>query len=171
LIQPASNAEQGPALELRMTQSKGLGVVTRDRIEAGRRVLAMGGTVLPTAALTDDMLALQIDDDSWLTSDGSLIDDRINHSCEPNLAFLRGDPVLYALRDIAPDEELCFDYSTSISFAGWRLDCRCGSPRCRGLILPWDELNSTERARLRGRALRYLRGPRPAASIFASSAG
>src|SRR4029077_4024884 len=121
------------------------------------RILALEGRLLSTAALTDDLVALQVGPDLWLCSDGSLLDDLINHSCAANAGFLTGAPVLFALRDIAAGEEICWDYSTSISEPDWTLECRCGSPGCRGLIRPWQDLAPTDQARLRGITLRYLR--------------
>ena len=58
----------------------------------------------------------------------------INHSCEPN-TFTRCTATraeFYALRDIAPGEELTVDYENS--HHDGRLPCRCGAPRCRGFI-------------------------------------
>lgn len=145
-----------PKLEVRDAGAKGRGVFALERIAAGRRIVALEGKLLQTAELTDDLLALQVGPDLWLCSDGSHLDDMINHSCDANAGFRDGATVLYALRDIEVGEEICWDYSTSISEAGWSLECCCGSPRCRGVILPWGELADAERARLRGQALRYL---------------
>jgi SET domain-containing protein len=57
-----------------------------------------------------------------------------NHSCTPNTRLqVRGGRVeLYALRAIAPDEELTADYGET-HHAG-KLACRCGSPLCRGAL-------------------------------------
>ena len=58
----------------------------------------------------------------------------INHSCAPN-AFLRisqGRVEFYALRDVAPGEELTADYGES--HHGGRLRCRCGAERCAGRL-------------------------------------
>jgi SET domain-containing protein len=58
----------------------------------------------------------------------------INHSCEPN-TFTRCTPEraeFYALRDIAPGEELTVDYGES-QHEG-KLPCRCGTAKCRGFI-------------------------------------
>ena len=58
----------------------------------------------------------------------------INHSCEPNTYF-RCTPEraeVYALRDIAPGEELTVDYGETQHDG--KLPCRCGAPRCRGWI-------------------------------------
>ncbi|HMJ66975.1 MAG TPA: SET domain-containing protein-lysine N-methyltransferase [Candidatus Binatia bacterium] len=60
----------------------------------------------------------------------------INHSCAPNAeAQLDGEHVwIIALRDIAPGEEITFNY-------GYDLDdyrehpCNCGAPNCFGYIL------------------------------------
>jgi uncharacterized protein len=145
-----------PKLETRLTESKGRGLFTLERISKGRRILVFGGHVLATAELTDDLLAMQIDDDLWLCSDGSRLDDCANHSCDPNAGFQDGEAVLYALRDIEPGEEIVWDYSTSIGWPGWTLECRCGSARCRRVVRSWEELGPEERERLRGNALRYL---------------
>jgi uncharacterized protein len=146
----------GPILKVRETEFKGRGVFTASFIPAGSRILALGGQTAKLRDLPPDSMAMQIEDDLWLYSDGSSLDDCVNHSCDPNTGFARHDPVLYALRDITPGEELSWDYSTSISFAGWSLACLCGSKCCRGMILPFDELAWEQRQRLRPIALRYL---------------
>ncbi|HLW65918.1 MAG TPA: SET domain-containing protein-lysine N-methyltransferase [Gemmataceae bacterium] len=146
-----------PKLEIRPAGAKGRGVFALAPIAQGQRVLALEGRVLPSDALTDDLLALQIGPDLWLCSDGSLLDDCVNHSCDPNTGFTTGETNLYALRDIPAGEEICWDYSTSISEAGWSLECCCGSPRCRGVVRSWSELRLEERERLAPIALKYLR--------------
>lgn len=69
----------------------------------------------------------------------------INHSCSPNCeAFtIRGHIWIFARRDIAPGEELTFDYGFPLS--EWRLHpCRCGSSGCPGYIV-----SAGQRKRLR----------------------
>lgn len=56
-----------------------------------------------------------------------------NHSCEPN-AGLRHTVSLFALCPIQPDEEIRFDYSTTMDEDNWTMVCRCGAPTCRGVI-------------------------------------
>lgn len=63
---------------------------------------------------------------------------RVNHSCDPNAGIIQ-DIQLIAMRDIGKDEEVTFDYSITI-VDGWTLDCKCGSPLCRGTIKPYREL-------------------------------
>ena len=60
-----------------------------------------------------------------------------NHSCDPNLWWL-DSYTLAARRDIAAGEELTTDYATSSGVAGFRMDCSCGSPRCRTVITGSD---------------------------------
>jgi len=57
-----------------------------------------------------------------------------NHRCAPNAALRirQGRVEFYALRDIAPGEEITADYGESHHEG--RLRCRCGSPNCRGAI-------------------------------------
>src|SRR5947209_18180393 len=136
-----------PKLEVRPAGAQGRLVFALAPIARGRRMLALEGRLLPPAALTDDLVALQVGPDLWLCSDGSLLDDLINHSCAANAGFLSGAPVLFALRDIAADEEICWDYSTSISEPGWHLECRCETPACRRVVRPWGELTAPDRKR------------------------
>ena len=58
----------------------------------------------------------------------------INHSCDPNTftRFTATRAEFYALRPIAPGEELTTDYVES-QHEG-TLPCRCGAKRCRGYI-------------------------------------
>jgi SET domain-containing protein len=57
-----------------------------------------------------------------------------NHSCAPNatMRIRNGRIELYAMRDIAPGEELTVNYGQT-HHAG-RLACRCGAARCRGRL-------------------------------------
>jgi len=78
----------------------------------------------------------------------------INHSCEPNCEAQIDDTDriwIVALRDIAKDEELTFNY-------GFDLDdyeehpCRCGSARCVGFIAAeeyWPKLRRKEAAKVK----------------------
>ena len=58
----------------------------------------------------------------------------VNHSCEPNtfMRLYRGRVEFYSLRRVEAGEELTCDYGET-HHAG-ALECRCGSPRCRGRL-------------------------------------
>jgi len=148
----------GPILEVGETERKGRGVFAASFIPVGTRVLEFEGQRFRLQDVPPDSFAMQIDDDLWLCSDGALLDDCVNHSCDPNTGFARHAPVLYALRDIVPGEELSWDYSTSISLPGWSFLCLCGSKCCRRVILPFDDLTLEQQLRLRPIALQYLHG-------------
>src|ERR1700730_17638059 len=62
-----------------------------------------------------------------------------NHSCEPN-AGVRDGVCGYALRHIRPGEEILYDYSTTISEHRWTMQCKCGTPACRGVIGDFHDL-------------------------------
>jgi SET domain-containing protein len=54
----------------------------------------------------------------------------INHSCQPNAHVIisRGRIFLYALRDIAPGEEITTDYLYELRLE--KAKCRCGTSSC-----------------------------------------
>ena len=62
-----------------------------------------------------------------------------NHSCDPN-AGIRGNRSMVAIRPIHPGDEIRFDYSTTMDEGLWTMPCRCGSPRCRGLVTDFHTL-------------------------------
>jgi hypothetical protein len=68
-----------------------------------------------------------------------------NHSCVPNAAVVE-DRRLVAIREIRAGEEICFDYSTTVS-DGWTMECRCGAPECRGRIVAFQLLPEPLRRR------------------------
>jgi SET domain-containing protein len=57
-----------------------------------------------------------------------------NHSCQPNgqLRISEGRIEFYALRDIAPGEEITVAYGETHHEG--RLACRCGAPGCAGRL-------------------------------------
>ncbi|HEX7384033.1 MAG TPA: SET domain-containing protein-lysine N-methyltransferase [Burkholderiaceae bacterium] len=66
----------------------------------------------------------------------------INHACAPNCEAdeVGGRVFVQALTDIAPGEELFYDYGLVIDERYTKklkeqFACRCGSPRCRGTML------------------------------------
>jgi uncharacterized protein len=66
-----------------------------------------------------------------------------NHSCSPN-SFIRGRNELVALKKIEKDEEITFDYSTTMndnkkiikqsSGELWTMKCKCKTKNCRGIV-------------------------------------
>ncbi len=69
-----------------------------------------------------------------------------NHSCDPNAGVVDSRR-LVALRDIAPGQEIRFDYSTTMDENFWTMRCRCGVPGCRGTIGDFQALPPEVRRR------------------------
>jgi len=115
--------------------TEGRGVFTEEPIPAGVFIMRFTGPFLRYAQTNIDTYALQIGPDLYIGESGGL-DDLINHSCEPNTGFhIEGTNAdLYAIRPIAAGEELLFDYSTTLDEDDFTMECRCGTPSCRGLV-------------------------------------
>ena len=119
----------------------GRGLFAAQPFLPGQPILLFDGPVLTHAevlALGDDQAyALQIGPDAYL--DTQPPGRYTNHSCDPN-AGIANDRMLIALRPVAAGEEIRFDYSTTMSEDHWTMDCRCGEPFCRRVILDFHHL-------------------------------
>jgi SET domain-containing protein len=148
-----------PRLALAESSIDGKGVFSLDFIRVGTPVIQCAGLIQAAHELEPYVRAMQIGPDTYLVEDPQQpsLDDFLNHSCRPNLGFIDGSLMLYALYDIQPGEELTFDYSTSMDEVGWKLRCRCGAPNCRRLVRRYSELPEQDQKRLRNIALAYLR--------------
>ncbi len=85
-----------------------------------------------------DWYGFQCGVDRYSSPEG--ISREMNHSCEPN-TWWAGSDSLIARRDISPDEEVTYDYSTCDINLIFEMDCHCGSPLCRGKITNRDYLD------------------------------
>jgi len=119
----------------------GFGMFARGFIPAGTRLSVFGGYVMRVAdepSLEEGAdFACQIDDEFVIgpRSEADMDDAQyFNHSCDPN-AGLRGQLSLVAMRDIAPNEEVTFDYAMVLAEVSgmpeYGFDCHCGSTNCR----------------------------------------
>lgn len=105
-------------------------------------MVVFGGRVMKTAEEeTDGPLQLHRDLVIGGLADEFADADAINHSCDPNLGIL-GQILLVTIRDIQPGEEVCFDYAMCLApspdVLPYRIQCRCGSPNCRGVVTDSD---------------------------------
>jgi SET domain-containing protein len=141
---------------IKSSAQHGRGVFAHEPIRAGEVILVFTGPLRTRAELREDDYHLQIGDDLYLGASGEA-DDYVNHSCEPNAGFCDG-LTLVARRDIRPEEEITWDYSTAIDeadFAGFV--CSCGAGSCRGQVRSFRHLDRTTQARLASWLLPYLR--------------
>lgn len=119
----------------------GLGLFASADIRAGTTILIFTGEVLHLDEVLlsgwDECYPLQVGPNTYLDLDArSRI---VNHSCSPN-AGLRSDRILVALRDIRFGEEICYDYSSTMSERRWTMKCRCGAANCRGTVGDFHQL-------------------------------
>lgn len=141
---------------VRESGQHGKGVFAAVPIARGELILVFTGPRLHKAQVDWNDYHLQIGDDLYLGASGEA-DDYVNHSCDPNAAFVDGLN-LVAVRDISVGEEITWDYGTAIDeddFAGF--PCACGSRDCRGKVVSYRHLDPATRQRLRPWLLPYLR--------------
>lgn len=129
-----------PKLEVRAHPQKGgLGVFTRQPVKAGEVLAVWSGDLCDGERFNQlsrerQRRSLQVEENLYLvTSVPDEPADYINHSCDPN-AGIDGQIVLRAMRAIAPNEEICFDYAMSDGSAYDEFECACGSLNCRHWI-------------------------------------
>ena len=149
---PSAKPDARTAPVVLRSRVHGLGTFATRPYRAGRRVIEYTGERIDEAEVERRYGAEADDPHTFLFQIGprTSIDATVggnaaryvNHSCEPNCeARQTGRRVfIVARRDIAPGEELTYDYRLQIeagaSKARRRLfQCRCGSSRCRGTML------------------------------------
>jgi hypothetical protein len=142
------------SLSLSEYPGQGRGVVARRRFATGECVLIFQGKVLLKEEIHDFTHCLEIDCGVFLGPSGGA-DDHVNHSCDPNCAvfFEQGRPVLRALVDIGPNDQVTFDYSTVMCTDPTSFICRCGSVNCRGRISAFDTLPEATKRRYDARSM------------------
>jgi uncharacterized protein len=91
---------------------------------------------------------LQVGLDAYKLPTGSL-EDFTNHSCDPNtgIRLISRGTVVLALREIAPHEELTYDYSTYLRNPYEKMECLCGAANCRGVVGNFETLPDDLQAR------------------------
>jgi SET domain-containing protein len=151
----ARKLKRGPKpFILRRSEIHGKGAFATEWIKKGTRLIEYKGERI-TDEEADDRYP---DDDGpephhtflFSLEDGTVVDAAvrgnaarfINHSCEPNCEAVIEDERIYidTIRDIAPGEELFYDYSFILDerhtqAVKARYPCHCGTDSCRGTIL------------------------------------
>jgi SET domain-containing protein len=147
-------------IEARESDIHGKGVFATAAIEKGERVVRYKGALRTHDEV--DITYGEVDEDGhtflFTLNDDYVIDGNvdgnvarwINHSCAPNCeAVIEEDDrdrrhkdkvIIQAMRDIAPGEELTYNYGIVLDERHtaklkklW--GCRCGAPRCTGTML------------------------------------
>jgi uncharacterized protein len=149
----SSDGRRAPLIEVRRSRVHGRGVFALRRIRKGTRVIEYLGERI-SHRVADRRYADHDENDNhtflFSVDRGIVIDAGvggndarfINHSCGPNCESVieRRRVYIDALRDIAPGEELSYDYQIGRERGDPpNVDeiytCRCGSKQCRGTML------------------------------------
>lgn len=119
------------------------GVFTSVKIESNLPIIQFVGKIFTDKNLPNDDV-IQIGPNMFIGSSPNL-DEKINHSCDPNcMLHIAGSRViLYSLYMIPADTELTIDYSVSSNdtYDSWKMDCTCGTSKCRKIISGFDYLD------------------------------
>jgi len=149
----ASASKPNKYFELRPSTIQGRGAFATRPIRRGTRIIEYTGE-----RITHEEADRRYDDRAMgrhhtflFTIDSAIVIDAavdgndarfINHSCAPNCEAVDEKKHIYieAIRDIAPGEELTYDYSyerDGTEDEEWErlYICKCGAPTCRGTIL------------------------------------
>jgi hypothetical protein len=70
----------------------------------------------------------------------------MNHACEPNVRIDTATREMIAIRDLAPGEELTFNYNTTEWDMAAPFACGCGAKLCAGTIRGFKHLTNEQRA-------------------------
>jgi uncharacterized protein len=149
----AARTGRGRRIQVRRSGVHGKGVFALQDIPAGTRIIEYVGEVVtwPQAQKRhphdprdpNHTFFFHVDDKHVIDAAvGGNAARWINHACEPNCKAEEEDGRIFidALRDIAPGEELFYDYGLIIDerytpALKKQYECRCGSPRCRRTML------------------------------------
>ncbi len=128
---PAQSTDPTECLSVRPSSISGQGIHTATKIPAGEEVGVLSGTVLLNVGTDEEPNAIGVARGVWIDPGFPMV--FVNHSCDPNSAFV-SDRSLVALRTINPDDEITLDYSTTEADTAWTMNCSCGAPKCRGVL-------------------------------------
>jgi len=133
------------ALEVRPTRF-GKGVFAKKEFKPGEKILQFKGRIYSKTEYLSKMKPekchyMQIGTETFLGPTTSA-DNFVNHCCEPNagIKIHNGKAFLIAINKIQPEDEISFDYSTSMAEDHWEMDCACGAPSCRSRVRDFKTL-------------------------------
>jgi len=151
--------ETPSSLKFVYVEGKGLGIFADRGFKKGDEVISFPNYLVDEAHASFE--SVRVTEDQWLDSEWLTPEAFINHSCDPNmkLDFRPDQPTsaYVAIKDIAPDEEIAFNYLT----IDWdtqtdAFECHCGAKNCYGIIQGLKYLTREQQEELRAYLLPYL---------------
>ena len=126
---------------------KGMGVYSNRNFKRNEILIKFKGKLFHKTQIPTNMHGvndhyMQVGIDLYLGPSGR-IDDYFNHSCKPNAGLLFKDNEIYltAIDDIKKDEEITWDYSTTLFDTDWTMHCDCNEPNCRKIVSEFNLLD------------------------------
>jgi hypothetical protein len=146
---------RSPKTEVRQSNIHGLGLFALADMAKDEVVAVKGGHIISGKLLREEVtpglgpVEIQIGDDLFIAPvtpeerEGSML--YSNHSCDPNLG-IRGEITFVAMRNILAGQELTHDWAMTDD-EDYSLECKCGSPACRGTLTgkDWQRRDLQER--------------------------
>jgi uncharacterized protein len=158
---PPRDGPDWACLDVAHASAKGFGLFATMPLEEGELVATVKGTVQiwPYDDAPDTGPRWYgVGRETWIEPYPHTPPAFVNHSCEPS-AQVRGRRHIYALRDIAPGEEVTIDYALTEEDPNWSMACACGSSICVGVVRPKASFGPPLRAARKRAAV----APRPRA--------
>ena len=147
-----------PRLLVRSSSIHAAGCYTLDPIPRGRRVLEYDGPRIPKELADERYADRPVTYLFGFGDKGDVIDGFgtamfLNHSCDPNCRTEehKGRIYIRAIRDIAANEELVYEYNLYDSDDD-TADCYCNAPQCRGTMFSDEEVKRQARKKARKQA-------------------
>ena len=157
-----------PRVKMQESPTAGNGLFATAPIKKGELVIEWRGGLIVSneefekgfkKGLYQPESAIHFDENhKWVTlaSDPDPEDAAINHSCDPNLWFENGWP-LVARRDIAVGEEITFDYATGETYP-LNSECYCNTKNCRKWITGKEWKDIEFQKKYKGHFNPYIQG-------------
>jgi uncharacterized protein len=137
---------RSPKTEVRESKIHGRGLFATAAIAKDEIVAMKGGHIVDRETLRREItprlgpVEIQIDDNLFIApvtdEERELSMLYSNHSCDANLG-IRGEITFVAMRDIPAGQELTHDWATTDD-DDYSVECKCGSPNCRGTVTGKD---------------------------------
>ena len=137
---------RSPKTEVRESRIHGRGLFATADLAKDEIVAVKGGHIVDRETLRREItprlgpVEIQIDDNLFIApvtdEERELSMLYSNHSCDANLG-IRGEITFVAMRDIPAGQELTHDWATTDD-DDYSVECKCGSPNCRGTVTGKD---------------------------------
>ncbi len=154
---------RSPKTEVRQSPIHGRGLFAAAAFKKDEIVCVKGGHIITREQLHDvntrlGPVEIQISDELFIAPvtdderEGAML--YSNHSCDANLG-MRGSIMFVAIRPIAAGEELTHDWCVTDDDT-YRVECQCGSPKCRRIVTGKDWQRADLQQQYRGYFSSYL---------------